>query len=260
MHRNSEWRLLHLVTAVEMAATRLHEICNRLASIRAYIQLAHMEMDDDDRVRAYLEEAMEKADSLERQVRGILNDPRVNGNDARPPTPLSGIVKSVINDVQGNRLQKEVQITVSLPQSEVLVEADQAEPLRRVLHCLVDNALAAAPVRGRVYLTCRFPKSGKRFLITVKDNGPGIPEDIRRCVFKPFFTTKPGGTGLGLFLSERIVRQVLSGDLQLRSEVGRGTTVNLGLPLEDTGSCRRGDHLYDRDLLLTQNMCDPTGD
>lgn len=247
MHRNREQRILHLVTAVEMAATRLHEICNQLASVRAYIQLAHMKVnEDDDDVRAYLEEAMSRADSLEGQVRSILRDPPVSGLDTQQPTDLSKIVKRVVDDVRGKRLQKEVEITVSLPQQEVMLDPDQVEPLGRVLHCLVDNALAAAPVRGRVCVAYQAPTRG-RLLITVKDDGAGIPEEMRRCVFKPFFTTKPNGTGLGLFLCRRIVHGILDGEMEMLSEVGRGTTVNLCVPLKDRDS-EAGSRVLDRKM------------
>lgn len=230
MHRNSERRVLHLVTAVEMAATRVHEFCNHLASIRAYIQLAHMEADDDGDIGAYLEEAMDRTDDLERNLRTILTDPAVDPQRCRDG--LSQIIKSIITDIRANRLQKEVEITVSLPQAEVQLDPYQDEPLRRVLHCLVDNALAAAPVRGKVHLTCQVRK-GCGLLITVKDNGPGIPEDMHRCIFEPFFTTKPDGTGLGLFLSRQLVRNVLNGHLEVLPGVGRGTTLNLRIPLRN---------------------------
>jgi signal transduction histidine kinase/ligand-binding sensor domain-containing protein len=73
----------------------------------------------------------------------------------------------------------------------------------------------------------------KHFEILVKDNGPGIPEDIKERIFEPFFTTKPTGqgTGLGLSLSYDIITQSHNGKLELETEVGKGTTFIIHIPL-----------------------------
>ena len=74
--------------------------------------------------------------------------------------------------------------------------------------------------------------SGSKFIqITISDNGPGIPDDIKDKIFQPFFTTKPtgSGTGLGLSLSYDIVK-AHGGDLEVESKVGEGTKFIIQLP------------------------------
>ena len=70
---------------------------------------------------------------------------------------------------------------------------------------------------------------GNEVRVRVKDEGDGIPEDIVDKLGQPFFTTKPKGTGLGLMVTHRIV-ETRGGKLQIMSEVGKGTLVEISLP------------------------------
>lgn len=109
--------------------------------------------------------------------------------------------------------------------------------LRRVLLNLADNATDALADQvadgGRpgtvTLLVRRMRRSAK---LTVKDNGPGIPEDLRERVLEPFFTSKSGGSGLGLYLVREIVI-ASGGSLSLSSTEGRGTGVSIRWPLAD---------------------------
>ena len=71
-------------------------------------------------------------------------------------------------------------------------------------------------------------------LVEFRDNGCGMPEDIRRRVFDPFFTTRrgDGGSGLGLHIAWNLATQLLSGSISCESEVGKGTSFYLRIPLQ----------------------------
>jgi signal transduction histidine kinase len=113
-----------------------------------------------------------------------------------------------------------------------------ADPLRldRALRELVKNALQASPPGGRLTLAT-FEERG-RVGIEVADDGPGMPEDVRRRACEPFFTTRPLGTGvgLGLTIAYGIVRQ-MGGEIRVDSEAGRGTRVQALLPATDADCC-----------------------
>ncbi|HEV8324678.1 MAG TPA: HAMP domain-containing sensor histidine kinase [Myxococcota bacterium] len=110
-----------------------------------------------------------------------------------------------------------------------------AEDVSSALLNLVSNALDATPAGGRVVLAVLEAAHDERpgLALTVQDNGTGIPPDVLPHVFDPFFTTKPPGrgTGLGLPLSRQIV-EWHGGSLQVETEVGRGTTMRIWLPLD----------------------------
>ena len=100
---------------------------------------------------------------------------------------------------------KEVQLGIRESAADVKVRADPLL-LREVMTNLVNNAIDAAPEGGRVDLSTGRRTNGSPF-VSVADNGPGVTEDHRHHLFEPHFTTKEGGTGLGLFMSYGIVRE-----------------------------------------------------
>ena len=100
--------------------------------------------------------------------------------------------------------------------------------LRRVFTNLIINSIQAMPDGGRITLRCG-EVNGHRVLASVSDNGPGIPLNLRKKIFLPYFTTKASGTGLGLSGAQRIV-QSLGGNIGFNSEAGKGTTFTIELP------------------------------
>ncbi len=100
---------------------------------------------------------------------------------------------------------KEIELGLRETPEELKVKADPLL-LREVLTNLVNNAIDAAPQKGRVELTTGKRGNGWPYG-SVADNGPGVSDDNRHHLFEPHFTTKEGGTGLGLFMSYGIVRE-----------------------------------------------------
>jgi signal transduction histidine kinase len=106
----------------------------------------------------------------------------------------------------------------------VSVDRDQ---LLQVLHNLVRNGLEAVGGNGTVRVSAR--REGDGLAIAVSDDGPGIREEDLPRVFEPYFTTKEGGTGLGLAVAQRIVEEH-GGRLEVSSSPGRGATFTVRLP------------------------------
>ena len=114
------------------------------------------------------------------------------------------------------------------------------QELQRVLLNLCSNGMYEA-VKSSIaggdepVLSIRSVVEAGNIVVEVTDNGRGVPEDIRDKIFQPFFTTKPTGegTGLGLSMSYDIVKQH-GGELKLESEVGKGTTFRMTMPVNLT--------------------------
>jgi two-component system, NtrC family, sensor histidine kinase HydH len=102
---------------------------------------------------------------------------------------------------------------------------------RRVLVNLLDNAQDAMPQGGTI--TLRGRRQGTTVQLDVQDTGLGIPSERYREIFEPLHTTKPGGTGLGLYIVQEVMT-AHGGQISVQSTVGVGTTFTLTLPL--TGS------------------------
>jgi signal transduction histidine kinase len=105
--------------------------------------------------------------------------------------------------------------------------AFHASTLRRAFLNLVQNAIDALPQGGTVTLTGQGTAAQVQLL--VQDTGPGIPAEHLAHIFEPLYTTKPGGTGLGLYIVQEIVA-AHDGQLTVESVVGQGTTFTLTLP------------------------------
>jgi signal transduction histidine kinase len=102
-----------------------------------------------------------------------------------------------------------------------------------VLENLVRNAIEASSQGGRVVAQCERDGRGRVFL--VRDNGPGLPDDVRRRLFQPVRSTKPGGSGIGLSISRHLARQ-LGANLELIRSNAAGTEFALVLPDSGNGS------------------------
>ncbi len=104
--------------------------------------------------------------------------------------------------------------------------------LKQVIINLIMNAVHALEGEGRVVLETGIGGDGM-LQLCVRDNGPGIPEEIQEQIFAPFYTTKPEGegTGLGLYICQNIVREH-SGTISVQSLPGEGTTFCISLPQE----------------------------
>jgi signal transduction histidine kinase len=109
----------------------------------------------------------------------------------------------------------------------VKVDPDQ---ILQVLHNLLRNAFEAVGRKGRVRVSAR--RDGDELAVDVEDSGPGIPPEVRPHLFEPYFTTKEAGTGLGLVISERIVREH-GGRIEVESERGKGTVFSVRIPVAE---------------------------
>jgi signal transduction histidine kinase len=113
------------------------------------------------------------------------------------------------------------------------VAAFHASSLRRALLNLVQNALEAMPLGGT--LTVAGQSTAAQVQLQVRDTGCGIPVAQLPKVFEPLYTTKPGGTGLGLYIVQEIVA-AHEGHVAVESVEGQGTTFTITLPVASDGT------------------------
>jgi len=139
-------------------------------------------------------------------------------------------------ETDARQLIDEVLSTSPIPQNvkaAVKVEDDlprlliDPQMMRRVLTNLFLNAVQAMPRGGK--LTVRVSKSGETILISVRDTGREIPDEILPKLFNPLFTTKTRGQGLGLATCKRLV-EAHGGTITVESQVGKGTTFTVNMP------------------------------
>jgi signal transduction histidine kinase len=145
----------------------------------------------------------------------------------REPTDIGTFVDDFLQEVAPQVAERAVTLRREGPASLGLT-ALHANTFRRVLLNLVQNALDAMPQGGT--LTLRGWQTASHARLDICDTGTGIPAEQLAQIFEPLYTTKPTGTGLGLYMAREIVA-AHDGELRVTSQVGSGTTFALALPL-----------------------------
>jgi PAS domain S-box-containing protein len=205
-----------------------HEVKNPLNSMRLWLEnlKESLPTEPDTGSQQAVQVLDKEIDRLDAVVKRFLDFTRPM--DVRlEATQLADLLKEVV-EVASPQLQKsKIQVAQLLPIDVPEVYVDRALLKQAVLN-LVLNAVDAMPTGGQLRLM--LSRRGEMAEITVGDTGKGIPLENRQKIFQLFFTTRPGGSGIGLASTFRIV-QLHNGSIDFTSEVGRGTTFRIELPL-----------------------------
>lgn len=218
----------------ELAYGASHEINNPLANIALRAQTMLKREEDADKRKML--EAMHRASM---RAHEMISDLMLF---ARPPAPqkkpisLYSIAEKIVAETQSTATERAIRVTLTDHQSskcshtEVWVDPTQIEV---ALRALVDNSLEAIADGDEIALTLQ-PTDNGMVGIEVRDNGPGIPDEILPHVFDPFFSGREAGRGLGFGLSKcwRIVTDH-GGKIELQSKPAQGVIVRMFLPVFD---------------------------
>jgi two-component system sensor histidine kinase HydH len=218
----------------QMAAGLAHEIRNPLGAIKGAVQVVEPGMKGaDPTTREFLGVIVEEVDRLNRVVTQFLSYSRPFSGEMSA-VPLADVVAATLRLLPEENRQR---VTVTVPPNLPRVRGD-AEALRQVLLNLLRNAFDALDgtvPAGRVWITLALRRhglaSGDAVALSVRDNGPGFTPQALANLFVPFHTTKSGGTGLGLPISQRIVENH-RGLIEASSPEGGGAQFTVLLPLE----------------------------
>ena len=204
-----------------------HEVKNPLNSMRLWLEnLKESLPHEQESARQAVQVLDKEIDRLDTVVKRFLDFTRPTEVHLEA-TQLAELLREVL-EVARPQLQKaNVQLAQLLPIDVPEAYVDRALLKQAVLN-LVLNGVEAMPDGGQLRLM--LSRRGDMAEISVSDTGRGIPPGDRQKIFQLFFTTRPGGSGIGLASTFRIV-QLLNGSIDFTSEVGRGTTFHIELPL-----------------------------
>ena len=213
-----------LATIGQFASGIAHEIRNPLATIS--LALEHLRGLDDlpDSAKKRADLGADEVARLERLLADILLYAKPLSLKRSPQDIADLVAETVKAEMQ---TPESIEIT-STPCPPVSVDRDR---LRQVLINLLHNAQQASPPGIAVKINCR-PIGNEWAEVVIANGGEAIPEKTLQRVFEPFFTSKPGGTGLGLPIVQRIV-SAHGGKIELKSDAQTGTMAILRLPLAD---------------------------
>jgi len=220
--RDMAWR--------EMAKQVAHEIKNPLTPMKLSIQYLEKAVKSDperateliDRVSSTLIEQINNLNQIANEFSNFAKMPKASNEKI-----IINEIVEAIHDLF--RKREDMDIQLSEPINDLYVFADRNH-LVRILNNIVKNAIQAIPTdkKGRIQIS--LSKQGDKAIVSVKDNGTGIPDDMKEKVFTPNFTTKSSGTGLGLAISANMIES-FNGRIYFDTKVGEGTEFFVEIPL-----------------------------
>jgi two-component system NtrC family sensor kinase len=225
-HKREMARAEHLATLGELAAGLAHEIRNPLAGIAGVVDIMGRELSPTSPSRSVMGEVQREILHIQAILNDLLSYARPRPPDIHPANLNTTVEQAVLLSRQPVRT-KPINVLFEANPSLPLVEHDPAL-IQQVVVNLVLNGIQAIPVSGDVRAALRQEQGF--VVIEVSDTGRGISPDALPRIFKPFFTTRSEGTGLGLSLANGIV-QSHAGRIEVSSIPGKGTQFKVWLPI-----------------------------
>jgi len=218
-----------------LAAGVAHEINNPLAIIGESAgwmrQLFHKEALQDvpyheDFIKALdkVDNAVDRASRITRQLLGLVGKSKPRVSELKLADLVEDALQLIVHETQ----KKDIQVIRRMRPELAAIWSD-AYQIRQVLLNLLTNAVHAIQSKGAISIAVENNQDGQ--LVTISDDGQGIPRENLDKIFEPFFTTKPPGqgTGLGLYVSRGIIEK-LGGTINVSSNIGQGTTFSIWFP------------------------------
>src|SRR5258708_8036027 len=214
----------------ELAGGFIHEIKNHLSTLGLNLQLLAEDFQDPQSQRE--RRALDRVSRLQNEGQRLVdvsNDflrfARVKDLDFKP-TSLRELIEELVDFFMPTARQAKIEIKSYLPTSLPTVPLDQ-EMFRQALLNLLLNAQQAMPDGGEITIQAEERDNGVS--LSMIDTGKGMAPEVMARVFRPFFSTKPGGSGLGLATTTKIIL-AHGGTIDVQSEVGRGSKFTIFLP------------------------------
>jgi two-component system, NtrC family, sensor kinase len=224
-----------LASVGRLAAGVAHEINNPLVGVLAFADMLREKENMDEQDREDLELIVRETKRVREIVRGLLDFARETPS-VKTDLNMNDVIRPTLRLLGKRDAFQSIYIVEDLSENLPLINGDKNQ-LQQVIMNLTLNACEAMPSGGTLMLASS--STDGHVTVQVTDTGCGIPPENLDKIFEPFFTTKPvgKGTGLGLAVSYGIVQQH-GGSLEVQSEVGRGTTFKITLPLSPTAGTK----------------------
>ena len=227
LHQTQMSRAEHFATLGELAAGLAHEIRNPLAGIAGVIEIVSRDLPPQSAARSVIKDAKEEALQINRILTELLEIAR-----PKPPqfrvSDLSATAEHAVMFARQQAITKRIMVELEITETIPPVDHDPNQ-INQVLLNLLLNAIQSMDKPGTIRVLLEQDEE-ETVRIVVSDEGKGIPPEHLPNIFRPFFTTKGHGTGLGLSLARRIVESH-GGHIDATSEVGKGTQFTIRLPI-----------------------------
>jgi signal transduction histidine kinase len=218
----------------ELAGGFIHEIKNHISTLGLNLQLLAEDFVDPQSQRE--RRAFDRVTRLQSECQRLVdvsNDflrfARVHKVETKP-TDLTEVVQEVVDFFSPTARAAAIEIKSYLP-SDLPAVALDADLFKQALLNLLLNAQQAMPDGGEITVQAAIEVERDAISLSVIDAGKGMKPEVAAKVFRPFFSTRPGGTGLGLATTRKII-EAHGGVIEVQSELGRGSKFTLRLPVK----------------------------
>lgn len=205
-----------------------HEIRNPIVSIAGFARKVYDNLPYGDPNKPYLMTILQEAERIERLLKEILNLKMIAIGFLENVEP-NRVIEEVIEELERDIEEKAIEIETDF--KEVSPLYIDKEHLKIVIHNIIKNAIDAMEKSEKRILRISLQQVGNEIEITISDTGKGIPKELIKKIFDPFFTSKIYGPGLGLTVALTIV-QYYRGFISVESEIGKGSTFIIRIPIK----------------------------
>jgi two-component system, OmpR family, phosphate regulon sensor histidine kinase PhoR len=223
----------------EFISTASHQLRTPMTAIKWVVERFRKKEKLTKRGKEYLDNIHTSVRRLTALVDLLLNVSRIEGGRvgiSPQPVELVEFIEGYLKECRPLADKKELKITFTEHPKELSARTD-ASALRNIIQSLISNAIEYTRSKGEITITLKTDAKKKRFLLTVKDTGIGIPKNEQENIFDKFTRgsnakiIKTDGTGLGLHIAKKAAK-LLDGEIKLKSEENKGTTFFVKLPIE----------------------------
>ncbi len=219
-----------LATIGATAGMVVHDIRNPLQAITGDLYLAKTELSSisESEEKRNVLESLEEIEKNIDYINKIVADLQDYARPLKPHVEEADLKQIIDNLIAKNSLPKNVKVTVKVEPDARKVVANSTF-INRIMSNHVNNAVQAIPKGGKLHIHISKDPETREAIISVKDTGVGIPENVKDKLFTPMFTTKSKGQGFGLVVIKRMT-EALGGTVAFESQVDKGTTFTVRLP------------------------------
>lgn len=225
-------RAEHLASLNTLMAGIAHNLNNPLTTVRTFLELLPERYENDAEFRtdyyALVLTELKRIRALIQSMMQAVAIPLAGGEES---WPMPELLRELDLYVQGSTTEKKISYEMHVAEGLPLVHAGR-EAVKQALVILLDNAVAHSPEGGEVLVSVEATREpgGQGFVVVeVADQGPGVADDLKEKIFEPFFSTRSGGLGIGLFVAQCVAR-AHGGSLDVARREPSGASFALRLP------------------------------
>lgn len=209
----------------QLAAGVAHEIRNPLTTLKGFVQLLKEDFHDQSNYYDIMMEELNRIEMITNEFLA-LSKPHIYNFEL---IDINDILQNVVSFINMEAIKANVTISFQESTEKMCIKCD-GNRLKQVFLNILKNAIESMNKGGIINVSLL--KEGLNAQIIIRDQGIGIPKERLKFIGQPFYSTKEKGTGLGLMISNKIIKEH-KGNIQFDSQEGKGTTVTVSLPLAD---------------------------